>query len=264
MENINLNNVGVANLILTSTLINSYINENFDNNKNLLVEFFTLIKNSPVLDLELKVINNIENKNINDNTLGMRYIDDNIKLFEMYSLDEIQNERKKIGEFAKTINKDNVIIDNEKVKLYEHIETLIDESLKFGDEVNVDNIHESFEFVLNFLKNNKKEKNTISIIKDINEDVINIAINKFNEKYSNVLNENDFKFLRKIISLSLPEKKTLFEQYKNDNLVILNSLNLEMSHQKINESIEKLKKMNFNPNTVDKDLIRLYELEKNL
>ncbi len=37
-----------------------------------------------------------------------------------------------------------------------------------------------------------------------------------------------------------------------------------MSHQKINESIEKLKKMNFNPNTVDKDLIRLYELEKNL
>ncbi len=123
------------------------------------MEFFTLIKNSPVLDLELKVINNIENKNINDNTLGMRYIDDNIKLFEMYSLDEIQNERKKIGEFAKTINKDNVIIDNEKVKLYEHIETLIDESLKFGDEVNVDNIHESFEFVLNFLKNNKKEKN---------------------------------------------------------------------------------------------------------
>ena len=267
MENINLNNIGTANLILTSILVKSYINENFnDDNKNLLKEFYNLINESPILELELKVINNIENKSIKDNTLAMRYIDDNIKLFELYTIDDVKNERNKIKQILNNIDDNNIIIDNEKIKLYEYIETLIDESLKYGDDVNVDALHESFEFVLNYLNNNENvnDVKTSNILKNINEDVINIAINKFNDKYSKILKEDDLMFFKKIVKSSLNDKKQIFEEYKNDNLNILKDLNLKTSNKKIEETVNKIKNMKFNPNTINSDLIKLYDLKLNL
>jgi len=271
MENVNLNNIGIANLIITNKLVNSYINENFnDNDKKILTDFYKLINNSLPLQLEFKIINNIENKYIEDTTLAMRYIDDNIKLFEIYTLDELKSEEKKVGDFISTIenninkNAINYIVDHEKVNLYENIQILIKESLKFGDDVNVDDIHDAFEFILEHIKTKKDVNKNLKLLNNINEDVINLAINNFNEKYSNILNENELNFLKKIISFNLNDKKILFEQYKNDNLIILNSLKSEMPHQKINESIDKIKKMNFNPNTINKDLIKLYDLQKNL
>ena len=59
------------------------------------------------------------------------------------------------------------------------------ESISSSTEIDVDDIHESFVVVLNHLK---KDKQVINIIAEnvapVSDDVIEIAIRKFNERYS--------------------------------------------------------------------------------
>ena len=113
----------------------------------------------------------------------------------VYTLEEIEAERAKLNNF---ISEDSIPVDNEKVQLYTAINTLITESLKINDDVNVNDIHESFTFVFNHIKSPKKALLENVDVEIVNEDVIEIAVEKFNEKYTS-LNENDKELLRTLI-----------------------------------------------------------------
>ncbi len=253
MENIN---IGIVNLVVSKKLKDAYFsNTLIEESKQYMNEFFSVIKNSPILQLEFKIFNNIETKHIENDVVATRYIDNNIKLFEVYTLSEIEREHEKLKQFIA----EDVKVDDNRVKLYIAINNLIKESLSNYDDIDVDVIHESFEYVLNHIKKPKiDEKHPHNLI---NEDVIEIAINKFNEKYSS-LNEDEKTLLLKLIKSTPEEKETLLEEYKNENLTILEGMNKENIKESLTKAIQKIKEMSFNPNTVDDDIISLFELKK--
>jgi len=261
MENIN---IGVVNLLVSKKLNDSYFsNELNEESKKITSDFFDVIKNSPILQLEFKVFNNIEKKHINDDLSATRYIDNNIKLFEVYTNTEIDVEHKKLNKFITENILDSRIANSEKVKLYNSISNLIKESLNDYDNVDVDDIHESFTIVLNHIKSSKENLVENKEFKDINEEVIELAIGKFNDKYES-LNEEDKNLLKTLIKSSDEEKQELLETYKKDSLVILENVNNENIKDKISKTIQKIREMKFNSNTINDDIISLHELKKEI
>jgi hypothetical protein len=261
-------NIGVANLVISNKLKDSYFNNNLiEESKKLTNDFFDVIKSSPILQLEFKVLNNLENKYIENDLAATRYIDDNIKLFEVYTIEEIDVERQKINNFLienVVAEIGNASYDLKKIDLYNAIDTLITESLNVPDKVDVDSIHESFTVVLNHVKTPKKQSLSEALeLNDVEEEVIEIAVNKFNEKYDS-LNEDDKNLLKKLIKSNDDEKQELLEEYKKDSLTILESVHKDSIEEKILKTIQKIKEMKYNKSTIDDDIISLHELKKGL
>lgn len=254
-------NIGIVNFIISNKLKESYFNNNLiEESKEMTFNFLDVVKNSPILQLEFEVFNNLENKFIDNDITAARYIDNNIKLFEVYTLQELKNEHKKLKSF---LTENEVPIDTHKMLLYKSINTLIKESLKTNEEIDVDKIHESFTFVLNHIKEPKKT--TIFEIDDksINEEVIEVAINKFNEKYKS-LNEDDMNLVQNLIKLNDKEKENLLETYKSETISLLENMNNDNVKDNILKSIQKIKGMNYNKFSVDDNIISLHELKKDL
>jgi len=254
-------NIGIVNLIISNKLKGSYFNTNLiEESKIITSNFFDIVKSSPILQLEFKVFNNIENKCIENDVVATKYIDNNIKLFEVYTIQEIDKEREKLNIF---VNENEIKLDNEKVKLYNAIDNLINESLQNYDSIDVDNIHESFTLVLNHIKTPKNLLSENIDEKSINEDVIEIAVNKFNEKYES-LNEDDKNLLTTLIKSNDEEKQNLLETYKTETITILENINKDNTKDSIVKAIQKIKEMVYKQNVVDDNIISLYELKKEL
>ena len=262
MKNIN---IGIANLIISNKLKESHFNNNLiEESRKITSDFLEIVKNSPILQLEFKVFSGIENKHIDNEILIKEYVDNNIELFEIYTIEEIEAERAKlklfIGEGVPPLYKKNEI---KRLNLYGAIDTLIIESLKYGNEVDVDGIHESFTLIFNHIKTPKKALIENVNVEPINEEVIEIAVGKFNEKYAE-LNENDKELLKKLIKSSDAEKETLLETLKTENLTILESISNESAKANIEKAVKKINEMVYNKENVDDNIIELNELKKEL
>jgi hypothetical protein len=266
MKNVN---IGITNLIISNKLKESYFNDKLIiESKKLTKDFFDVVKNSPVLQLEFKVFNNIENKHIENEQAATRYIDNNIKLFEIYTNEEIEAEHKKLYEYIypmmvseSIINQPN--LDDDKVNLYLAIETLIRESLNYGNNVDVDELHEAFIAVLSHIQ--KPKKNLVENIEadEINEEILEIAVSKFNEKYGN-LEEDDKNLVNSLIKVDINKKQELLEIFKSDTVKILNEIQDDTTKENVEKAIKKITEMKFDEETVDDNIIELHELKKEL
>jgi hypothetical protein len=205
------------------------------------------------------VFNNIENKHIENDLVATRYIDNNIKLFEVWTLQEVEKEHNKLKPFLT----EDIQVDDNKVQLYIAIGNLIKESLSNYDAVDVDDIHESFTLVLDHVKSTKQSL-TESVDTDfIDENVIEIAVNKFNARYES-LTDGDKGLLQKLIRYDNDKKSDLLEEYRNEDLKLLESIDKEIINDVKIKAVQKIKEMKFNPQTVDDDIIGLHELKKDL
>jgi len=258
MKNVN---IGTANLIISNKLKDSYFNNNLiEESKAFTSDFFSVVKNSPVLQLEFKVFDNIENKHIENEVAATRYIDNNIKLFETYTIQEIDAERKKLNSF---IGEEFVPIDNDKIKLYEAIDELITESLSLPEDIDVDKIHESFAIVLNHLREPKNKLVENVEVEVINEDIIEIAVNNYNKKYDS-LDESDRDLLQQLIETNDNQKKELLETYKSESLALLEQVNSDNVKENITKAIAKINEMKYDKEKVVDDIIALHELKIDL
>jgi hypothetical protein len=253
-------NIGIVNLVVSKKLKDAYFsNSLIEESKEITNDFFNVVKNSPILQLEFKVFNNIENKHIENDLTATRYIDNNIKLFEVWTLQEVEKEHDKLKPFLT----EDIQVDDNKVQLYIAIGNLIKESLSNYDAVDVDDIHESFTLVLDHVKSTKQSL-TESIDTDfIDENVIEIAVNKFNTRYES-LNDSDKGLLQKLIRYDNDKKSNLLEEYRNEDLKLLESIDKEIINDVKIKAIQKIREMKFNPQTVDDDIIGLHELKKDL
>jgi len=254
-------NIGLVNLIVSTQLREAFLNDGA-----LLVEtqkdaekLLNVVKSSPILQLEFRVFDNIEHKHIVNENLAMRYIDDNVKLFEVYTISEIEAEHEKLKSF---VSEDVQLVEDKKVKLYEAVWILIEESLMDKDDVDVDNMHEAFNLVLDHIKTNAPKPQK-EVPPSLNEEVIEIAINKFNEKYEQ-MSLDEAKLFKTLVEATEDEKKELFEDYKSGNLEMLTSLSEANTSQKLEKSIEKINEMEFKSETADVDIVSLFELKKGL
>jgi len=260
-------NIGIANLVVSNKLKESYFQGTLlEESRKITSDFLNVVKNSPILQLEFKVFNNIENKHIVNELLAKDYIDNHIKLFEVYTIEEIDAEREKLNGFlienvVETITEADYNL--EKIDLYNAIDALITESLNDYDKVDVDNIYESFTVVLNHVKEPKKILVENVMTEEIGEEIIEIAVDKFNQKYAE-LNEDDKNLLQLLIKSNDKEKKELLETYKTESLVVLEGINKDTVKENILKAIQKIKEMKYNKTNVVDDIISLHELKRDL
>lgn len=263
-------NVGIVKSIVSERLINSFMRTGqLNESKTISSKFFDVMKNSPYLQLEFKIINNLENKYIKNDVAATRYIDKNIELTSTFTTGKILEEYKKLEKFTnETIKKGSIKDANllEKTKLYESISNLIVESKKQYPDVDL--LHESFEHVLNHITTNKPEEivesESIEIPENIDGDMlIEVALNKFTEKYSSI-NEDEYKLINKLASLESKEKNNYLEEWKNDIIKILEHSDMNGIEDKINESIQKVKDISYDENTFIEKISKLYEFKKSL
>lgn len=266
-------NIGIANLVISNKLKDSYFNNSLlEESKKLTTDFLDVVKNSPILQLEFKVFSNIENKHIENDLAATRYIDNNIKLFEVYTIAEIETERERLNQFLQEeiltkITEGALTNDLDKINLYTAIDTLITETLNDYDKIDTDAMHEAFTIVLNHVKTQKKKLVESHEVKPINEDVIEIAINKFNEKYDE-LNEVDKNLLKKLIKSNDDEKLELLEEYKKECLLVLESVSEDKKNDKVINGIKKIREMSYGVNTnefsqrIIDDIVNLHEFKK--
>lgn len=253
-------NIGIINLVISNTATNSFLNETTINESlKITSEFINIVKKSPLLQLEFKVFNNIENSHIEGEVAANKYLDNNIKLFEIYTITEIDVEREKIGKF---VNSEN-IPTNKRTALYEAIDTLITETLSDYNDVDVNKIHEATTLILEHLKTSKVNFLDVSDDTGINEDVVKIAVNLFNKKYSS-LNEDDISLIKALMSGSAVNKEELLGIYKKDTLILLEEVNGKDVTDNITKAISKINEMEYNDSSVDDNIISLYELKKDL
>lgn len=252
-------NFGVIKATFTT-----YMNESENlHAKEMFGNFMKLIKESKFLRNEFEIYKNLENKHIPNENLAIKYIDENINLISgKFTIADYNNAQSSLEKLVEGLT---IKVSSSKKEFYDHIDSMIHESL--APTPDVDKLHESFSFVLEFVKNNKPKLIEASVVENgigsiPKEFLIKKAIEKFNEKYAS-LNESDKSLFKSIVSTKIDEKQTVFSSLKEETLTSLKSLigrdtNID---SKVNESITKITNMSFNGDTYTKDILSLNELK---
>lgn len=253
-------NIGIVKAIISQKMSGDYLTEGSINDIRKPSMFLDIVKDSPLLQLEHKVFERLENKTITNDIGATRYIDNNLSLFESYSKENLEVEHSKLKRFV-----DDTAIDAEKANLYEAIGNLISETL---DKTNpdVDLIHDSFTTVLNHIKEEKivVEHKLVEIPKEMNGDaLIETALSKFTEKYE-ALEEADVKLIKSIVMSDEENKQSLFESLRTENISLLKETKKEGIEDKIHETIDKINKMEYSEESSFKNIISLHQLKKDL
>lgn len=268
------NNLGIIKSIILNQLNEAYFSKKISKNvDDLTADFIETVRSSPVLQLEMRVFDNIENKYIDNDTLASRYIDTCLKLFENINIDDFRNSNIKLNKLLSENENLDIIKDDSNIKLYNAVYNLIEQTLLKYD-ADVDILHESFTIVLEHIKTNTKVMINENLNNDIMDElVLKIAVDKFNEKYSKILTEEDQKLIKNLNNSNIEDKKNIFEEYKNKNLEIIKNIKVEDEADekvkeklisRINENIDAITKMTFNESESDDQILKLYELNKNL
>jgi len=261
-------NFGILKAGLFNKLTES-LDKNDELNNSDYISFFETVKNDPLLQVENIIYKNLLNKHISASAenSAVRYIDENLNLFKMFTKADFKASHAKLGIFEPKIHK-NFKPSNSKV--LNAIDTLLYESLAFdAKEIpNVDSLHEAYEIVLEHIKLPKGEtgKSKLSNLKvSLKETIVKNAIKKFNEKYSH-LNEDDKKLLSVLVNPNNQAKKELFESLKNETYEKLQR-SLESASQAVQDRIKnsmlKIERMEFNEKSSAKDMVQLHNLNKN-
>lgn len=256
-------NLGIAKAIVLDNITNEFISESkLDKSKDLATKLIKTIKNSPVLINEFNVIKNIENKHIENDILATKFIDRNLATFSKFTTAEINEAHHQLVDFIVLESIEN--IDSKRVSLYNSINILINES---KNDINA--VQDAYENVLKFIKENVAtsqaiNESDIKIDESIDlDELINIATDKFNKKYSS-LNEDEKKIVYTYVYGNEQNKKDLFESLKESNLKSLKSLNTNGIEDKINEALDKLNKMVYSDESFIVNVQELNNLKKNL
>lgn len=265
VENIN---IGVIKTVLSNKIVNEFISEStLKNTKGLTKKFVELIKSNPVLQEEYEIYENLNNKFIMNDSVGLNYINENISKLKKYNIKDINkahnlltnfiSENKLVFELnSKVINKNNLISD------------LINESIKPNGDINkkhhcIDLLIESFKTNINNVKPNSNDYNEYLNEGYDSDMLISIATKKYNEKFSS-LNESDRNIIKKVVFGSKDDIKELFENLKRDNIITLKETNPNGIDDKINEALDKLNKMEYSEENIIEQIISLNTLSNNL
>lgn len=253
-------NLGIISYIVANNLTNNLVENKIDDN---LFKFIEILKESEILSKEYLVIKNIENKYIESDLLASKYIDENISIFKDVKYVDYINEHKKLDGIF--IN-ENSVTDKYKL-LFESIQNLIIETTIKKGVKSVDKIHESFENILLYIKNNKPElleENVNTLIDDDMYDIfINSSVKIYNEKYS-TLDEYEQKILKVINENNITEMDNLFQSLVTESKGkihnLIESTDDEDVLNKLKLTEDKLNKFNFNSENFFNDIIKIYEL----
>ena len=245
-------------------------------------QFVSLLKESPLLKLEYSIFENIASKHIPNEDLAIKYIDENVKLLKDvgYTKEIFEAENKKFLPLVEGVQFSNT----EKKELFEKIHTLLYESLPGKKITNVNKLHDAFSLVLEHVKTNEPKVivETVTLPSELgdinaNEFIVGKSIASFNEKYGDMLSEDEVIVLKSIIAESTSAKHNTFNLIKENAISFLNDFIAELKGkedadineqrevetyiERTNQSIEVIAKMKFNEATYLNDVTKLIDFK---
>lgn len=258
-------NFGTIKNIYAKFLIDSYINESRkDDNKKRYKKFIKTISESPILRTQFIVYKNIENGYFPSEVSAVEYIKENISLFDKFSKKEIITENKNLVKKLK-FSYGNINL-NETKEIHEALNNLITLEKKVET---INKIHESFEMVKKWLTTPKEKisENTAKTQIDP-KTFLNIVTKKYNEKYSNI-SEEEKRLIKTILSNDDLEKESLLKDMVKESISLINKNikhfgdNIEVK-EKLLEAKDVIYNLEYNKETFKEDVLKVYNLKTNL
>ena len=261
-------NFGTVKDIFTLKLIESYSSEDdvlIEYGKDLYKKFLNTIKESKTLKTAFIVFKNIETKTLSSEISANEYLKESIKLFK-----NKKSLTKEINKLTNLLESNGIDYkDSKTTKLHIDIQNLITSPTNVGT---LQKLQEAREDVVSWLIS---EKETIELEENyINKNVnpkkfLEIATNKFNEKYKDslteeeknilkVLRENDQKKVKILVSGLVKENVSLVNRYleeNTDNITI---------KSKLLETKDAIYKIAEDDKSFSTNVLKLYELKKNI
>lgn len=233
--------------------------------------FLTEVKKNPLLKKQHLIYKNFEEGYCKKENLAERYINQNLRLLEGYSWNDIVDLNKNIR--YSLLEQAHVEGQKGKEDFYEAIHTLIKSQTQPGF-VDISKSQDAYDFLVQHLltpkstEENKSELSENEYPKFLSwRFVTEMAVNNFNQRYSH-LNDSEKSLLKVLLS---PEenKKNYFIDLKNENLqtieqVMTNHNDNEIVQDSLNKFIDKINKMdenNLSGNDLDEAIIHLFELK---
>jgi len=219
----------------------------------------------------------IENENLTPEGLIQKMIewDEGEHGVEEYIYDMTKKDLERQGyKMPDYIRRGNVLDENKNnnqcpctKKLYENLDILIKESLK--DVPDPEKKYNSYNNVLEYVMTEDTSKQEEDKYKLKNETyfpdkkIIEMAINKFNDKYS-FLNENEREIFTVLFNNDNNGKQKVFEKIKKNNINQIKRKLIESSDEKLSDKLklveEKLSSMAYNKDNYIDDMVKLNKL----
>lgn len=276
-------NFGTIKDIYAKFLINSYLTESkVKKHKNLYKNFIKTISENEILRTEFIVYKNIENGYFPSESSAIEYLKENISLFDKYRKEDIKKVNENLAQKL-IVNTKGYAVPGTKhptdicliksKNIHEALDTLITLEKK-AETINT--LHESFEFVKKWLttpknvlnENYKPGKNLRENKKIDPNKFLDIAVEKYNEKYS-TLGEEEKKVLKTIMSSNKNEKESLLKDMIKESITLINNAleeyggNIDVK-SKLLGAKDLLYNMEFNESTYGEDISKIYDLKQSL
>lgn len=253
-----MQNFGKIKNMFNSLLVEAMVTKD-DNKKKLFKEYVQAIKTNEVLRAQFLVYDNIETKvEINEHK-ATEFVKANIDVLKKYSKEQILEANNKL--LSKLTN-ESVNNDYELAQLHEDISTLI-----FTDRNanNVDYIVESLTSVVDYIKENEiKEVVDTPVLP--NSVVSEITVNKFNERYSD-LSEDEKRVLKSIIEADENGKEEIFKNLSKECVELVDKHLVEAeieTKEKLLMTKDRLLRLEYVTESFIADISKLIELKSDL
>ena len=230
-----------------------------EESKKLFQKYLKTIKESEILRTQFLVYNNIETKVEKDFNSASLFVSENMKLFRKYKIKDIVKENKRLVGLLDVKRFDNAPSN----KLYESLAYLITTP---RTAKNVGTVSNELRNVIEFINKNETPVVTESFGLP-NSFVASIMVQKYNEKYSDMLQE-DKDILKVLISSDLNEKMDFYNKTVSECLVTIDGL-LNESNEETKDKLIKVKERLLEKNEITENqfldkVIKLVELKNNL
>nr|NIQ16730.1 hypothetical protein [Candidatus Dadabacteria bacterium] len=164
-------NFGTVKDIFAQRLVESYVSED-TKGKTLYKKFLSLLSENEILRTQFIVYKNIETRTLSSEISANEYLKENLSLLSKYKKSDIILENQRLEKALNKIGLDSSYLEDGHKEIYECLNTLI---TKEKNASSINEIHDSYEKVKNWLLTEKVEEEDRSIIRK------DIDVNKFLE-----------------------------------------------------------------------------------
>jgi hypothetical protein len=245
-----------------NTLLAESLSNNLSDGKVAFKKYIKTIKENAVLKTQFDIYYNLENKIETDGWRAFAYLNECLSLMDNFTKKEINEANKNLNE-NNFIKENKIKINEDKVKLYSAIDTLI-KSNKTSS--NLDKIFEAKITIVDYILNNKKEYSVVEGYGLPNSVLSEIAVEKFNEEYSD-LTESEKEAILVSIDSDDTKKEELYNKTIKECLDLVNGKLAESSgdvKEKLLATKENLLNRVYMGESFVNDISKVIELKKYL
>lgn len=262
-------NFGTLKDIFTEKLIESYLSED-KKGKDLYKNFLKILKENKTLKTAFIVFKNIENKTINNEVIANEYLKECISLFDGFKgKNSLKEQTKKLLSLLEGYDVEYL---NKKTKpLHESLQNLLTTKKSVS---NLNKINEDKVNIINWLVTEKETINESEEESYIRQNVdpqkfLNLAVEKFNEKYKDSLTEEEKNILKVLRENNLEKTKTLVSELSKEAISLVNYHLKENNDNvtiksKLLETKDTIYQIMEDNKSFGQNVLRLYELKENL